>query len=174
MNPELIAIRVCEAADLATLDECIPWHGVGSVHELRFGWQLEGRSLYLIAWLEGKPVGHVDVHWEGLSWRNNEAVKQYTVGCPELNGLGVIEELQSRGIGTKLIAAAEQVIRERGYKRAGLAVDLNNDRARRLYERLGYQDWGKGSYDDSYEVEIAPGMRRVFTDQVTLLTKDLL
>lgn len=46
--------------------------------------------------------------------------------------------LQSLGIGTALIAYAEQRILARGVTSARLGVETNNPRARRLYERLGY------------------------------------
>lgn len=62
--------------------------------------------------------------------------------------LAVHGALQSLGIGTLLIGAAEQRIRARGLDRAELAVEETNPRARALYERLGYvefdreiQDW---------------------------------
>ena len=52
--------------------------------------------------------------------------------------LAVLPALQSRGLGTLLIRAAEQRIRNRGLRRAELAVEESNPRARALYERLGY------------------------------------
>lgn len=52
--------------------------------------------------------------------------------------LAVHPALQSCGIGTVLIGAAEQRILARGLERAELSVELSNPRARVLYERLGY------------------------------------
>lgn len=46
--------------------------------------------------------------------------------------------LQSLGIGTALMAYAEQRIRARGLTTARLGVETVNPRARRLYESLGY------------------------------------
>jgi ribosomal protein S18 acetylase RimI-like enzyme len=50
--------------------------------------------------------------------------------------------LQSCGLGTILIAAAEARIRGRGLLRAELGVEERNRRARALYERLGYVAFG--------------------------------
>ena len=41
--------------------------------------------------------------------------------------------------------AAEGTARQLGYERIALGVGLDNRRARRLYERLGYGDWGQGT-----------------------------
>lgn len=57
--------------------------------------------------------------------------------------LAVHPALQSQGLGTLLIKAAEQRIWERGLTRARMAVEVNNPRARRLYERLGYVAQGE-------------------------------
>ena len=56
--------------------------------------------------------------------------------------LAVHGALQSCGIGTVLIEAAEQRIRDRGLHRAELGVEESNPRARALYERLGYVAYG--------------------------------
>ena len=51
--------------------------------------------------------------------------------------------LRSCGIGTLLIEAAEQRIHARGVHRAELGVEKSNPRARALYERLGYVEFGE-------------------------------
>ncbi|MCC5032815.1 GNAT family N-acetyltransferase [Streptomyces sp. WAC 00631] len=57
--------------------------------------------------------------------------------------LVVLPALRSCGLGTMLIRAAEQRIRDRGLCRAELAVEESNPRARALYERLGYVAYGR-------------------------------
>lgn len=59
-------------------------------------------------------------------------------GAGSLWQLSVHPALQSCGIGTVLIGAAEQRILARGLGRAKIGVELSNPRARALYERLGY------------------------------------
>jgi ribosomal protein S18 acetylase RimI-like enzyme len=67
-------------------------------------------------------------------------------GAGSLWQLSVHPALQSCGIGTVLIGAAEQRILARGLDRAEIGVELSNPRARALYERLGYV-----AYDERLE-----------------------
>ena len=71
-------------------------------------------------------------------------------GAGVLWQLAVYEALQSCGIGTILVQAAEQRIRARGLRRAELGVEECNPRARALYERLGYVAYGSApeSWDE--------------------------
>ncbi len=71
-------------------------------------------------------------------------------GAGTLEQLAVHGALQSCGIGTVLIQAAEQRMRTRGLRRAELAVEESNPRARALYERLGYASYGQepASWDE--------------------------
>lgn len=64
-------------------------------------------------------------------------------GAGTLWQLAVLPALRSCGIGSVLIAAAEQRILDRGLDRAELAVEEDNPRARALYERLGYTAYGR-------------------------------
>src|SRR6266545_3077643 len=59
-------------------------------------------------------------------------------GAVMLSQLAVQAAWQSCGLGTILVRAAEQRILARGLDRAELGVEVNNPRARSLYERLGY------------------------------------
>ena len=63
-------------------------------------------------------------------------------GAGVLWQLAVHGALQSCGIGTILVQAAEQRIRFRGLRWAELGVEECNPRARALYERLGYVAYG--------------------------------
>ena len=71
-------------------------------------------------------------------------------GVPRLDHLEVPGPFQGRGIGTALLGAAEGTARQLGHERIALGVGLDNPKARRLYERLGYPDgatepwWGPG------------------------------
>lgn len=55
-----------------------------------------------------------------------------------IGGIGVMPGYRGRGIGTRLMASAEQLLMERGVSDVYLEVIEGNQRAQRLYERLGY------------------------------------
>ena len=59
-------------------------------------------------------------------------------GGGEIWMLSVLGGWQSLGVGSLLIAALEDRVRERGLPRATLSVEHDNPRAEALYRRLGY------------------------------------
>jgi GNAT superfamily N-acetyltransferase len=72
-------------------------------------------------------------------------VRRHLPGVPRLDHLEVPGPFQGRGVGTALIRAAEDTARRLGHERIALGVGLDNPKARRLYARLGYADWGHGT-----------------------------
>ena len=70
----------------------------------------------------------------GQSWLD---LARYRTGAV-LWALRVKPAWRGRGIGTRLIAAAEQTARRAGRAWLEIEVELGNTRARELYERLGY------------------------------------
>ncbi|WP_307847657.1 GNAT family N-acetyltransferase [Streptomyces sp. F63] len=85
--------------------------------------------------------------------------------------LAVLPALQSCGLGTLLIRSAEQRIRDRGLRRAELAVEENNSRARALYERLGYTAYGRKP--DAWDEEEPDGLIRRYRTMCVLMRKEL-
>ncbi|GGU92199.1 N-acetyltransferase GCN5 [Streptomyces filipinensis] len=96
---------------------------------------------------------------------------QVSEGAGTLWQLGVLPAVQSCGLGTLLIRAAEQRIAERGLRRAELAVEEGNPRARALYERLGYVAYG--SAPDAWDEEGPDGVIRRYETTCVLMRKDL-
>ncbi|GLW70946.1 N-acetyltransferase GCN5 [Kitasatospora phosalacinea] len=92
-------------------------------------------------------------------------------GAGTLWQLGVHPALQSCGIGTLLIRAAEHRITARGLTVAELAVEDTNPRARALYERLGYRPFGH--VPDAWDVEDEDGTLRWYETVCTLMRKSL-
>lgn len=77
---------------------------------------------------DGTEVGFIWIAAAGLSH-------------PDMAWVGVIEvtsSARSRGVGSRMMLAAEDDLRRRGTARLGLHVFGNNTGAQRLYTRLGY------------------------------------
>jgi len=83
---------------------------------------------WLVAWDEGTPVGHLH-----LDWRPDP---------PEVQNVFVVESHRRRGVAVCLSEAAEKRVRERGYHRIALDVDVDARGPRALYEKLGYREKG--------------------------------
>ncbi|MFI0504263.1 GNAT family N-acetyltransferase [Streptomyces albogriseolus] len=96
---------------------------------------------------------------------------QASEGAGTLWQLAVMPALQSCGLGTLLVRAAEQRIRDRGLRRAELAVEEDNPRARALYERLGYAAYGREP--DAWDEEGPDGSIRRHETMCILMRKSL-
>ncbi len=108
---------------------------------------------------DGKPIAkggvdHEDPHGPGKLWQ-----------------LATHPELQSRGLGTHLIAAMETSIRRRGLPRSWLGVETDNPRALRLYERLGYGEFARER--DGWETQDNEGNVVWYETDVILMDKTL-
>ena len=84
-------------------------------------------------------------------------VKRYDHRCGI--AIAILQEYCSAGIGERMLGALLDVAREIGYEQAELEVVEGNDRAKSLYEKLGFIQYGvfpdnmkykDGSYRDSY------------------------
>jgi ribosomal protein S18 acetylase RimI-like enzyme len=62
-------------------------------------------------------------------------------GAPYIKSVAIADEFRGRGLGTRLLAFAEDMLRSRA-RHLFLCVSSFNDRARQLYERVGYQPVG--------------------------------
>lgn len=139
-------------------------------HAARFDRQEQGLSTFLTAWADDVPVGSAQILWRGCA---APEVQARFPGCPELNGLGIWPpDLRSRGIGTALIRAAEQRVRDAGQDLIGLGVGDDNRRAAALYLRIGYRETNC-RYLDRYTVLDAGGVRQEVADPARFLVRDL-
>jgi len=131
----------------------------------------DGNTTFLIAFAGSEPVGHLNLRWLGT---NEAEVRAYVTETPELSQISVWPpEMQSQGIGTRMITAAEAMITDRGHGQVGLGVEVTNERARRLYERLGYLDWGHGVYRDRWAEVDEDGNEVAHEDPCVYLLKRL-
>lgn len=159
-------VRECNAADLGTMKANLG--GNPSIYDGLFAMQEAGACTYVVAWQGGVPVGYGVVRW---GHPRADELRGRFPGCPEISNLQVAGPLQRQGIGTALVAAAEARIRARGCPRAGLGVDDGNDRALRLYMRLGYRPVAR--YVDRYRYVDGDGVPHDAADPATFLLKYL-
>jgi len=132
-------VRSASDADLAALVAVL-----GERHWFtdRLARQQRGGGVVLVAWLDGRPVGEVFLDCEPAK---EPEVRRHLPSVPRLDHLEVLGPRWGQGVGTALIRAAEATARQLGHERIALGVGLDNLKARRLYERLGYADWGHGT-----------------------------
>lgn len=116
----------------------------------------EGMSDFMGIWIDGELVA-----FGGIQYEKNP-------GYGHLTMLNVREDRQSQGIGTRLVHALEERIRSRGYK-VELAVEQTNQRAKKLYERLGYVT--VGTEHDSWEEDSPSGGVQIYETVVNLMRK---
>ena len=85
----------------------------------------------------------------------------------------MLPEFRSRSFGSQILETAEQQSSLRGHNRIGLAVAVENVRARALYERLGYRDARIGQFQSRWSRTDADGVLRSGVEQCVYLLKRL-
>jgi ribosomal protein S18 acetylase RimI-like enzyme len=126
-----LTVRPCASlADVATIEATEPT-GRSESHRKRF--ERADGSTYLLAWLDDVAVGHVLVTPESKYAEVRARLGRF----PEVNALGVNGAYRRQGVARALMDAAASIAVEAG--RVGLAVEHENQPARRLYEALGYE-----------------------------------
>lgn len=96
----------------------------------------------------GRYIGRVTLRHD---WGNETSIIEKDFpGLPQINALEIDENYRRRGLATMLIAAAENEARRQGFSMIGLGVEISNEPAKKLYEKLGYsyqQIGGSDTYD---------------------------
>lgn len=82
------------------------------------------RAYYLVAKVDDRPVGYIGV------W--------LIAGEGHITNVAVHPDFRRRGIGRRLLLAAEELALARGQRRMTLEVRVSNEGAQRLYRSLGY------------------------------------
>jgi len=132
---QAVPIRLCEERDLEH------FHLLGGSDHVRYCREQFARGpqacAILIATDENDaPVGKVHLDLETRA----------TSGEAVLVAAAVRRERQGNGIGTALMAAAEEHACARGLDAIVLGVEDFNPGARRLYERLGYEEFARDEF----------------------------
>lgn len=131
-------IRPVRPEDLEPLE----WFGLHTQHReiIRQAYTMQEckAGLMLVAEVNGFPAGQICVDY----------VRRRPVGRATLWALRVFPPLRGIGLGTRLMAAAEQAAGARGVRETELGVDRDNARVLPFYARLGYRGCGteRGSF----------------------------
>ncbi len=163
-------IRPLSEDEIPLLDAHLDVDRLSGRHDERFAQQQEDRLTYLIAWLGGLPIGHTMVRWTGTTDRY---VAERIQDCAHVEDLFVMPEHRSDGVGTQILARAEYLAAERAFTQIGLAVGIDNLRARALYDRLGYVDTGFGVFEIGGSYLDIHGNRRQWREVCEYLVKTL-
>ncbi|WP_265525173.1 GNAT family N-acetyltransferase [Paenibacillus sp. JDR-2] len=149
-----------------------PWDFSRPQHR-RYEVQCNGEGVYLIAWHLGTPVGGFLVRWNGPQ---DEAVSSRidVTNSAFLEGGLTIDKYRRKGIATAIIREAERLAKVQGCTHIGMEVgSSDNPDAKRLYEKLGYADWGHGDFTISWGYMDAEGNSGVESEIVTFMHKPL-
>ncbi len=142
-----------------------------SVHIDRLQQQRNNKVIYIGAFINNCAVGYVL-----LSLDNKQDVMPYTNNqqCADMIDLLLIKPLRSYGIGTKLVLECERYCKEQRIHYLGLDVNpTDNANAKRLYERLGYNEVGQIHLDGIYEYEDEQGNHGQYEDWCVDMIKKL-
>ena len=141
-SDDILVIRSMEEADariFADEETAQGWHSDISKYLTRLRDQAEGKCISLTALYEGHPAGYVNVYKKGLGGAFSGK------GLPEIVDFGVLEKYRRRGIGSRLMDAAEQIAGQYA-DTVWLGVGLHSGygSAQRMYVRRGYVPDGTG------------------------------
>lgn len=81
------------------------------------------------------PIGRFDAHFGSLL--NQASVEPLTVRIPEIKDMNTVMRLRNNGIGTRMIRAAGQVVRQAGRRAIGVGMSPDYTSAQALYPKAG-------------------------------------
>jgi putative acetyltransferase len=122
-GPEAALLIARLSAELAAMYPEYPDSGAGAFQPADAA---EPRSAFLIAWLDGKPVGCA-------------AVRPMESGVAEFKRLYVEPDVRRRGIAGQLLAALEEKARQFGYLAVRLETGVRQPGSIRVSESAGYE-----------------------------------
>lgn len=108
--------------------------GIRKYHE---GWGRKGDKVLFAVDVENQTVGAA---WYRLFDDNNKSYGYIDGNTPEI-GMAVSKEVRGRGVGTLLMHKIIQQAKDEGYNTISLSVDLENDTAINMYQKLGFKDY---------------------------------
>lgn len=171
MEPLEIEIKPSDEKTIEQVQITISPEDFAKHHLSRHRVQLSNKGIYLIAWHNDEPVGHILLRWDGPVM---DTSNRYPYPTPYLEAVGTVEKYRRRGIATALIHRATELSKAKGGKRIGLAVgSTDNPHAKSLYEKLGFCDWGQGIFEVSWVYQTKDGRVGREAEMCSYLFKEL-
>jgi GNAT superfamily N-acetyltransferase len=163
-----VEIRWLAAHDVDAISAAFAaWPKPRGLYEDYLAEQGDGRRVVLVAWRDADVCGYATVVWHPGYPPFREQ------GIPEIQDLNVLPEFRRRGIASRLLDVAEELVATRSPV-VGIGVGLYADYgpAQRLYAKRGYVPDGHGA---SYRNRMLRGGEAVVADDdlVLHLTKRL-
>jgi GNAT superfamily N-acetyltransferase len=142
-NPD-IEVRLLQPQDveqIARAFQAVKWDKPVSQYQRYLVEQEEGRRIILVAFIDTVFAGYLTIVWE------SEYPPFQAENIPEIQDFNVLPPHRRRGIGSKLMDEAEQIISSRA-SLAGIGVGMTADygAAQRLYVLRGYVPDGRGLF----------------------------
>lgn len=138
----LIRDLALEDAEIITRGEVAQgWHATVDKYLMRLKDAAEGKCISLVCEYRGNVAGYINVYTapEFGPYKGN--------GLPEIVDFGVLEKYRCRGIGSKLMDAAEEIAAKYAdtvYLGVGLHSGYGS--AQRMYVKRGYIPDGRGAW----------------------------
>jgi len=147
-----IEVRPLDAADVEALVRafCVPgWNKSPDQYERYLVQHEAGEIECVVAWVGDELAGYLKVVWEP----DYEPLRSR--GIPEIQDLNVLEPFRRRGVASRLLDRAEELVAERSDV-VGIGVGLHPgyNAAQRLYVLRGYVPDARGvTYGDHFVAE---------------------
>lgn len=140
-SDDMLVIRDMEEADAQIFtdeENAQGWHTDISKFLARLRDKAEGKCISLTAVYDGQPAGYVNIYKTGTGGFGGK-------GLPVIVDFGVLEKYRRRGIGSRLMDAAEQAAgRYADTVWLGVGLHSGYGSAQRMYVKRGYIPDGTG------------------------------
>lgn len=135
----MITIRQAKQSDIEEIRKVKPDLSDVQIKN-RFKWQADKKAVWLVAVKNDQICGFLVLKWFG---------KKTAPDYPDVEDLFIRPEDRGQGIAGIIVQNAENMARNKGYHRLGMAVNPDpRCPANKLYRKLGYQEVNGKRYVD--------------------------
>lgn len=166
-----VAVRPAAPSEIDVLRAAFP-DRPRVLHEERLAHQEEGHGPYLIAWLEGEPVGHIQLQLPDE--RDLDSMLEGRGGAWG-EDLWVSPAARGRWIGPALMRSLEMEARRAGAERIVFfaGIDDGYAAARAIYAWMGWRERRPEPFIESASLPRDDGGSDIYLEVLTMWEKDL-